>query len=287
MKNLSNINEAQDIVTKEYVDDGLSSKSDSSHTHADLHTHLNKTVIDKFSESGGAPLYDGQPLGGGNTNIVTVKNTVTLASDSNTVAIGIAEFDSNRDTLLVYKNSVFADDYFVTANGLSIQKNTGTWDSGTVFNFVAFQLAEVAEDTGLLQGVFTIKREEFTATEGQTVFTLSNGSYTTNANRLSVYIWGSKQYNNAFTETSATSFTMSAGLSAGDKVIAEWIEAVNISGLYEGHASTHLPGGGDELPMPEQVVVSVVGTAKPTNGATMWYQEVIQDVYQKIKVLGW
>lgn len=190
MKNLSNINEVQDIVTKEYVDDGLSSKSDSSHSHTDLHTHVNKTVIDGLTDNEGTLQYNGKDIGVG--------------------------------------------------------------------------------------GVFTIKREEFTAIENQTVFSLTKGSYTTGFNRLSVYIWGSKQYNNAFVETSSTSFTMSDGLSAGDKVIAEWIEAVNISGLYEGHASTHATGGMDELtPSMIGADMTVISTTQPTNGATMWYEEVV------------
>lgn len=76
MKNLSNINEAQDIVTKEYVDDGLSSKSDSSHSHADLHTHTNKSTLDKFTEVDNKPYYNGAEIGGAIPNLTL--NELTL-----------------------------------------------------------------------------------------------------------------------------------------------------------------------------------------------------------------
>lgn len=69
MKNLSNIDEIKDIVTKEYVDDGLSSKSNSSHSHTDLHTHSNKTVIDKFTEVNSKPYYNGNEIGGAVPNL--------------------------------------------------------------------------------------------------------------------------------------------------------------------------------------------------------------------------
>jgi hypothetical protein len=66
--------------------------------------------------------------------------------------------------------------------------------------------------------------EEFTATEGQTLFTLTQGSYPLGMNLLTVYIWGAKQPPNGFTETTTTSFTLAEGVPAGTKVLAEWFE---------------------------------------------------------------
>lgn len=95
-------------------------------------------------------------------------------------------------------------------------------------------------------GIFTFRRQEFEATEGQTLFTITNGTYTTNSNRLSVYIWGIKQPNTAYTETSTTSFTMNSGLTAGTRVLAEWIEAINVE-YFTSHATSHRFDGVDPI----------------------------------------
>jgi hypothetical protein len=79
-------------------------------------------------------------------------------------------------------------------------------------------------DTFIALAATTIKREEFTATEGQTLFNLTLGTYARNENKINVYVWGKKQPNAAFDETTTSSITMSAGLSAGDKVLLEWFE---------------------------------------------------------------
>jgi len=275
-RNRSNHTGTQTASTISDFDTEVSNNTDVAANTSARHTHTNKTVLDKFSESEGEPLYDGEPLGGGLTGIIDSRGTTTISADSDTVAIAIPDFDSDRDSLMVHQNSVFLTDYTIDNVNNTIIKNSGTWDAGTVFDFISFQVAALDPEVGLLQGIFAIKRQEFTATEGQTVFTISNGSYTQNSNRLSVYVWGSKQFNNAFTETSTTSFTMASPLSAGDKVIAEWIEAVNIEGLYEGHASTHAIGGSDQItPAMIGAEFSVIGGGKPTNGATMWYEEVV------------
>lgn len=124
-------------------------------------------------------------------------------------------------------------------------------------------------------GVFVIKREEFIAEEEQSHFDLTLGEYTTNSNRLSIYIYGIKQPNNSFVETNSTSFTMSSGLNEGDRVIAEWIEAIDINGLYEGHGSTHAIGGGDTItPNMIGADLTVISENEPTNGANMWYEVI-------------
>jgi hypothetical protein len=61
---------------------------------------------------------------------------------------------------------------------------------------------------------------EFTATAGQTVFTLP-WSYTQGIDNLAIFVNGSKQILNVnFVETSSTSFTMASGLNVGDLVEA-------------------------------------------------------------------
>ena len=52
------------------------------------HFHLNKEVLDKFSESSGTPLYDGSPIGGGNTfKTVKVGATDIVASGEDTLEL--------------------------------------------------------------------------------------------------------------------------------------------------------------------------------------------------------
>jgi hypothetical protein len=61
---------------------------------------------------------------------------------------------------------------------------------------------------------------DFTATQNQTVFTLP-WSYTQGIDNLAIFINGSKQVVNVnYTESTSTSFTMAAGLNAGDIVQA-------------------------------------------------------------------
>jgi hypothetical protein len=65
-------------------------------------------------------------------------------------------------------------------------------------------------------------RQSYTATSGQTVFTLTGGlSYTPGSGQLRVYIDGIRQFPSAYTETSTTVFTLSDGVSVGTLVLAE------------------------------------------------------------------
>jgi hypothetical protein len=63
-------------------------------------------------------------------------------------------------------------------------------------------------------------REEFSATEGQTVFTLTLGEYVVGANNLSVYVNGVRQRTAEYIETSSTVFTFLEGLDASDSCVA-------------------------------------------------------------------
>jgi hypothetical protein len=93
----------------------------------------------------------------------------------------------------------------------------------------------------------TIKRQWFTASAGQSAFTLTNGSYITNKNRISVYRNGLRVHSDALTETSPTSFTLSAASLNGDKVYAEWYEQLSIPSYLEGHNGSHSMGGDDAI----------------------------------------
>lgn len=80
----------------------------------------------------------------GGSSVTSRRNTVTLSSDTNTVAIGVS-FSQSSDTLMAFKNSVYIEngvDYGIS--GGNIVKSSGTWESGTEFNFVV--LSSVASD---------------------------------------------------------------------------------------------------------------------------------------------
>ncbi|MGN9161209.1 hypothetical protein [Clostridium sulfidigenes] len=108
---------------------------------------------------------------------------------------------------------------------------------------------------------YLIKQEKFIAAEGQTVFNLTKGSYRQGIGALSIFMYGSKIGNEAFNETSTTSFTMKNGLSEGDVVLAEYIQLINVQ-PYPIHANEHLSGGADPIPL---VTVSSDGLMAATD----------------------
>lgn len=68
---------------------------------------------------------------------------------------------------------------------------------------------------------FVVVEELFTATEGQTVFTV-NTAYEINKNRINVYVEGIPQFSpDNFTETSSNSFTLLEEVPLGTKIKAE------------------------------------------------------------------
>lgn len=63
-----------------------------------------------------------------------------------------------------------------------------------------------------------VQREKQTATEGQTLFTLTGITYTAGINSLAVYVNGMLLPQADYTETSSTSVTLASGRAAGDEV---------------------------------------------------------------------
>jgi hypothetical protein len=95
---------------------------------------------------------------------------------------------------------------------------------------------------------YLIKQERFISTDGQKLFKLIKGSYRLGLGALSVFIYGSKLSNDSFIETSNTSFTLKTGLNAGDIVIAEYVQLIDVQ-PYPIHGSEHLTGGADPIPL--------------------------------------
>lgn len=78
--------------TGENVQDLINNISSSLGNAEDLaHTHLNKEVLDKFSESGGDPYYNGNPIGGGGSGntfkTIKVGTTNIVASGDDTLEL--------------------------------------------------------------------------------------------------------------------------------------------------------------------------------------------------------
>ena len=97
----------------------------------------------------------------------------TLTTESNEVAFTIPNFDKLKDILFVYANSIFLQvgvDY--TLSNTEITKVSGTWDSGTEFNLVCFQMVDVNPDA---LGIANID-SSFTATADATTHCLLNTS---------------------------------------------------------------------------------------------------------------
>ena len=80
--------------------------------------------------------------------LTSLKNTVVITKDTNTVSIGIDEFDKDRDILFVYVNSTYIEegqDYIIVDN-VNIRKSSGVWDTTTgtnTFNFVVIRLTNI------------------------------------------------------------------------------------------------------------------------------------------------
>lgn len=95
---------------------------------------------------------------------------------------------------------------------------------------------------------YLIKQEKFVATDGQTKFNLTKGSYRQGLGALSIYLYGTKLSADSFTETSTTSFTLKTGVSAGDVILAEYVQLINVV-PYPVHGNEHLTGGTDPIPL--------------------------------------
>jgi hypothetical protein len=78
----------------------------------------------------------------GGSALASLRNTEVLADASDTVFINIPEFNVDRDILMVFQNSTYIEEgikYEISEDGETITKISGTWENGTLFNFIAFK----------------------------------------------------------------------------------------------------------------------------------------------------
>lgn len=95
---------------------------------------------------------------------------------------------------------------------------------------------------------FIRKQERFTVGAGQTVFTLTKGTYQPNTGAITWFLNGDKQDDNALTESSSSSVTLPSGLPTDAEILFEFYEVINWH-PFPGHASEHLTGGVDPIPL--------------------------------------
>lgn len=97
-----------------------------------------------------------------------------------------------------------------------------------------FWASESGGGGGTVGQELTTLRQSNTATSGQTVFDLVNNiTYTPGAGQLRVYVNGVRQHPDAYTETTANSYTLSQGVNAGTEVFAE----IDAFGTFNNYAN--------------------------------------------------
>lgn len=95
---------------------------------------------------------------------------------------------------------------------------------------------------------FIRKQERFVTDGTTTVFNLTKGTYKPNTGAMTWFLNGDKQDDIALTETSASSVTIPDGLPSGQEIMLEYYQVVNWH-PFPGHASEHLTGGVDAIPL--------------------------------------
>ena len=140
----------------------------------------------------------------------------------------------------------------VTVQGGTFVFNTGVRDSASAV--LGGGTSGGSSGGGGSSTVNNRLKQSFTATGGQTVFTLSN-TYTMGVNALDVYVNGAEQVLGiSFAETSGNSFTMTYGLTAGDVVDTIITQGAQPAGPPSAHGSSHLQAGSDPIVWPMNYV---------------------------------
>ena len=164
----------------------------------------------QFFDNNGIPLAGGllyTYAAGTSTPLATYTTQQATILNSNPIVLDSAGRVPNE----IWLTSTYAYK-FVLTNSLGAQ--VWSYDNlvGINSNFTAYSLQE----------------QTFTATQGQTVFTLTGISYVPGTNNLSVFVNGSKQIvTTNYLETSSTVVTFLTGLNVGD--VVDFITAISTS----------------------------------------------------------
>lgn len=126
--------------------------------------------------------------GGGSGTLITTLQTYTSTTVTGTIPINIATYLKTADTLLVFVNSVFLQynvDYTVDSGSANIVKSSGTWDSGTIFNFVC--LENLATDPTATLSVVRLTSSFTASSNGTTNCLINQAQYVPATDVLEVY----------------------------------------------------------------------------------------------------
>ena len=163
-------------------------------------------VAAQFFDNSGQVLTGGKLytyLAGTTTSAATYTTNSGLTANSNPIVLNAAGRVADSGEIWLSDSVNYK---FVLQDQNSVQ--IAVWDNvtGINSNFLSY----------------TLQEQTFTATQGQTVFTLTGGlQYTTATNNLAVFVNGSKQIAATnYIETSTTVFTFVTGLNVGDVVDA-------------------------------------------------------------------
>jgi len=170
-------------------------------------------VAAQFLDNSGNVLTGGKLytyLAGTTTPAVTYTSNSGFVANSNPIILNAAGRVADSGEIWLTDGISYK---FVLKDSNDVQ--IATWDNiiGINSNFINYSLQE----------------QTFTATQGQTVFTLTGGKqYTPATNNLAIYVNGSKQVAGTnYLETSTTVFTFLTGLNVGDVVDA--ITAISVA----------------------------------------------------------
>jgi predicted RecA/RadA family phage recombinase len=176
-------------------------------------------VAAQFFDNSGQVLTGGllySYLAGTTTPAVTYTTSAGITAHSNPIVLDAAGRVPNSGEIWLTDSISYK---FVLQTSAAVQ--IATWDnvSGINSNFVTY-------------GTQT---QTITATQSQTVFTLTTVSYTPAANTLSVFVNGSKQIlTTNYVETSSTVVTFVDGLNVGDLVQFTTVVSTNVNPTNAG-----------------------------------------------------
>lgn len=165
-----------------------------------------------------------------------------------TLEIPLTTFSQDDDLLLVLNGTVLyeTNDYTYTGNTINLVKPVKDYQSATFYLRIIKNINTIKDiptyDGGLItdgtvtenklsQGLLdslklVIVKDEFVATEGQTLFNLTS-NYILNRNWIRVIVGGVEQFSpQNFTETNPTSFTLKSGVKGGTDVVAIYYKSL-------------------------------------------------------------
>ena len=199
----------------------------SSYTAADILTKL-KTVDTDDSGLNASTLKSLDISSSNTTNTVVVRDVSGNFSANNIIANNfVGNLTGNASGTSLNVTGIVS----VANGGTGSASASGALDnllpSGEVAGYVLKTSGPGSYYWSLESGATTLvgtrintSRTTYTATAGQTLFT-GTGTYTIGAGQLRVYINGVRQFPDAYTETSTSSFTLTDPVAAGTKVMAE------------------------------------------------------------------